>query len=240
MIRIVLPDSNPRPLAFFLALEEWVASSLPDNDYFFTWIVEPTVIIGHNQDIDVEVDREYCRENGIDIVRRRSGGGCVYADRDNIMMSYVTPDTDVEKVFARYTSMMAGQLRKAGIDAVPSGRNDITVGDRKISGNAFYRLPTRSIVHGTMLYHTDMANMLSAITPTRAKLESHKVTSVESRITTVRTLRPDITREEFHTLLTAGLEEGRLTLTPENIGEIEAIEKEYYNPDWLNHGKHKK
>ena len=240
MIRIVLPDSNPRLLAFFLALEEWVASSLPPNDYFFTWIVEPTVIIGHNQDIEVEVDREYCRKNCIDIVRRRSGGGCVYADLHNIMMSYVTPDTEVETVFARYTSMMAQQLRKMGIDAQPSGRNDITVGERKISGNAFYALPDRSIVHGTMLFDTDMVNMLNAITPTRAKLESHKVKSVESRITTVKSLKPEMERDVFHNLLTDGLEDSRKVLTESDIEQIKKIEQKYYNREWLEKGSHHK
>lgn len=215
-----------------------MASNLPADEYFFTWIVDRTVIIGHNQDIDSEVNREYCRQNGIDIVRRRSGGGCVYADSHNIMMSYVAPVRGtVHDMFKGYTALVAEQLRRMGFDAVPSGRNDVTIGERKISGNAFYLTSDRGIMHGTMLYDTDMTHMLNAITPSRAKLESHKVTSVESRITTAKTLRPDLSFSDFHSQLTNGLETGRITLSEEDVAQIEAIEKRYYEPDWLLNAK---
>lgn len=228
MIRVILPENKTRRLAFFLALEEWVAAKLPAGEYFFTWNVAPTVIIGRNQDMEAEVNVAYCREHDIDIVRRRSGGGCVYADRDNIMMSYICPGTDVEEIFARYTAMVAAQLQHMGIDAVPSGRNDITIGDRKISGNAFYQLKDRSIVHGTMLYDTNIEHMLNAITPSRAKLESHKVKSVEARITTIHKLRPELTFDKFHGDLTAGLETERYNLSESEVGEVEALEQRYY------------
>lgn len=238
MIRIVIPTGQYR-LAFFLALEEWVARNLPADEYFFMWDVPPTVIFGHNQDVRSEVNLDYCRENGIDICRRRSGGGCVYADRDNIMTSYICPETDVEKTFARFTTIMAAQLRKMGIDASPSGRNDITVGDRKISGNAFYLLPDRSIVHGTMLYDTNLAHMLNAITPSKAKLESHKVKSVEARITTAKRLLPQLTLENFRRRLIEGLETGVYSLTEKDRAEVREIEQAYYNPKWLMEGNAK-
>lgn len=239
MVRIVFPGNQTRRLPFFLALEEWVAANLPDDEYFFTWSVNPTVIFGRNQDVNTEVNVDYCRQHGIDMVRRRSGGGCVYADRDNIMMSYVCPETNVEAVFERYTEMVASQLRKMGIDATPTGRNDITVGGRKVSGNAFYLLPERSIVHGTMLFDTDIGHMLNAITPSKAKLDSHKVKSVEARITMISKLRPDISFNDFHNQLTAGLETGRYELTAEQVSEVEKIEQKYYDSDWVNNAKMK-
>lgn len=239
MIHVTLPDDKVRPLGFFLAMEEWVAHCLDGgDDYFFSWVVGPTVIIGRNQDLRSEVDVDYCREHGIDIVRRRSGGGAVYADADNMMMSYITADTDVEKVFARYTAMVAAQLCELGLDARPTGRNDIGVGpeQRKISGNAYYLLADRSIVHGTMLYDTDLTNMLNAITPSRAKLESHKVKSVDARIITARQLLPDMGRDEFMSRLTAGLETGRRVLTPAEVEHIEAMAENYYDRRWLEEG----
>lgn len=236
MIRVVLPDNKPRRLAFFLAMEEWVAKNMPGWEYFFTWNVNPTVIIGHNQDIESEVNLDYCREHGIEVVRRRSGGGCVYADKDNIMTSYVCAETDVEATFKRYIGMVAAQLRRMGIDAEASGRNDITVGERKISGNAYYLLPTRSIVHGTMLYDTNIEHMLNAITPSKAKLESHRVKSVESRITTVSRLKPEMSFEEFHDKLTSGLQTGEYKLSSREIADIETIEQEYYRPEWIDKG----
>ena len=233
MILLNLPDEKPRQLPFYLAMEEWAARSLPPAKYFFTWIVEPTVICGRCQDVEAEVDLEYCRANGIDVVRRRSGGGTVYADPSNIMMSLVTDDTDINRTFANYTAMVAAQLRAMGIDAHSTGRNDVVIGERKISGNAFYHLPGRSIAHGTMLYDTDPERMAAAITPSRAKLMSKKVLSVASHITTAREHRPDLTIEEFRRGLTRGLTDSVITLTPDQVAAVEVIERRYRDPEWL-------
>lgn len=233
MIQIQLPDRKQRRLPFYLALEEWVARALPADEYFFSWTVGPTVIIGRNQDIDSEVNLAYCRENGIDVCRRRSGGGCVFADPRNIMLSFVTARTGVQTVFAEYTGRVAAQLRKMGIDAVATGRNDITVGGRKISGNAFYHLPGRSIVHGTMLFDTDVTAMQNAITPSRAKLLSKKVQSVPARIVTAHSLLPQVTLDEFHTRLTDGLTDSTYTLTQAQMDAVAEIEQTYYSPQWL-------
>lgn len=234
MIYIVMPSSaEHRRLPFYLAMEEWVARNLPAEDYFFTWIVDPTVICGRNQDLMAEVDMEYCREKGIDVCRRRSGGGCVYADRDNIMISYVTPSTEVEGTFARYSALVVGALKSLGLNACASGRNDILIDGRKVSGGAFYRMPGRSVAHSTMLFSTNMENMLRAITPSRAKLESKKVQSVVSRITTVSEHLPSMAIEEFRDRLISHLSDGSISLTQAQIEEVEAIEKRYYHPEWL-------
>ena len=120
-------DVVNRRLPFFLALEEWTARNMPAGDYFFSWQVDPTVICGRNQEIDKEVNLEYCGAHGIDVVRRRSGGGCVFADRQNFMFSFITASDMVTEVFAGYTAMIAGALQKIGIDAVATGRNDKSV-----------------------------------------------------------------------------------------------------------------
>lgn len=233
MIHVQLPDAQVRRLPFYLALEEWLARTMPADDYFFTWRVRPTVIFGRNQLIDTEVDLDYCRNHGIEVYRRKSGGGCVYADMDNIMMSLVTPRTDVQSTFAEYTARVADMLRRLGLDAHPSGRNDVLIGDRKVSGNAYYRLRDRSIVHGTMLYSTDIEHMLHAITPSRSKLESKQVKSVASRIVTVSECC-DITLDAFTRHITTCMcGDRRLTLTPEQLGEVAEIERGYYAPDFI-------
>lgn len=122
---------NQRSL-FFLATEEWVARSLPAGDWFFSWQVSPTVICGRNQEIDKEVDLVYCRRNGIDVVRRRAGGGSVFADRDNFMFSFITPGDNVTETFARYTAMIADALRGIGINAEATGRNDINIDEKSV------------------------------------------------------------------------------------------------------------
>lgn len=231
MIRIVPPTDGHR-LPFYLAVEEWAARNLPAAEYFFTWRVKPTVIFGRNQNPMVEVDMEYCLEKGIEVYRRRSGGGCVYADMDNLMMSYITPSTDVTTTFAAYTARVAQMLRSLGLDATASGRNDVLIGGRKVSGNAFYHLPGRSIVHGTMLHSTDTANMSRAITPSKSKLESNKVASVESRITTVSEHLPHLTVTDLERHILDCFTDSTYTLTPADIVQVEALEKLYYDMKW--------
>lgn len=231
MIRIVPPTSGRR-LPFYLATEEWVARILPPAEYFFTWRVKPTVIFGRNQNPVVEVDMEYCRDKGIEVYRRRSGGGCVYADMDNLMMSYISPSTDVTTTFAHYTGKVAEMLRHLGLNATASGRNDVLIDGKKVSGNAFYHLPGRSIVHGTMLHSTHLENMTRAITPSRSKLESNKVVSVESRITTISEHLPTLSIEAFEQHILDSFTDNTYTLTPADIVQIEEIESRYYDMKW--------
>ena len=100
MKHIVLPEVKDRSLVFYLALEEFVAREI-EGEAFFVWRVDPTVIIGRNQDLEAEVNMDYCREHGVEVVRRKSGGGCVYSDKGNIMISYISGRGDVSEVFER-------------------------------------------------------------------------------------------------------------------------------------------
>ena len=181
MKHVILPDDIRRSLAFYLAMEEFVAREI-EGEAFFVWRVEPTVIFGRNQVLENEVNLEYCREHGVDIVRRKSGGGCVYSDLGNIMVSYISRRGDVSEVFDRYMTALTEALRALGVPAEKSGRNDILVEGRKISGNAFHQLPDRSIVHGTLLYSTDLEALTEAIRPPVEKLQRHGVESVRQRV----------------------------------------------------------
>ena len=139
-----LPYDEVRRLTFYLAMEEHAAQLLKDNksidELFFTWRVRPTVIFGRNQLIDSEVNVAYCKEHGIEYYRRKSGGGCVYADMDNLMFSYITRSDDVTTTFARYTHAIVAMLKDLGLDASDNSRNDVMVEGKKVSGNAFYHL----------------------------------------------------------------------------------------------------
>ena len=181
MKHVILPDSERHSLAFYLAMEEFVARKFED-EAFFVWRVEPTVIIGRNQDLEAEVNIQYCNDHGVHIVRRKSGGGCVYSDLGNIMISYVSRRGDVSAVFDRYLSELTACLVSLGLAAEKSGRNDILVDGRKVSGNAFHQMPDRSVVHGTLLYDTDMDALETAIRPPVEKLERHGVPSVRQRV----------------------------------------------------------
>ena len=227
-----LPDNATRILPFYLAMEEYAASILADDDIFFMWQPAPTVIFGRNQLIDNEVNLDYCREHDIAVYRRKSGGGCVYADRDNIMFSYITRSDNVQLTFSRYTHAVAEMLQGLGLDATDNGRNDILIDGLKVSGNAFYHLPGRSIVHGTMLYDTNMEHMLHAITPSRAKLESKGVESVKSRITTL-SQHLDMSIDDFKAHVKATLCDGELVLNDADVKQIEGIMQSYLTPEFI-------
>ena len=229
---VALPVEKVRRLSFYLAMEEYVARRIDEQDLFFMWQVDPSVIFGRNQLIENEVNLKFCRERGIKTYRRKSGGGCVYADMNNVMFSYITKDEAVGFTFNRYINMVVLVLQNLGVDAKASGRNDVMIGDRKVSGNAFYHIPGRSIVHGTMLYDTDMVNMVGAITPTDEKLLSKGVASVRQRIALLKDyINLDI--EQFKTFVRNNLCQGEIVLNEEDIRGIEEIEKDYLTDEFI-------
>ena len=232
MIYVELPVEKNRRLPFYLAMEEYVARELPAQDYFFIWQVEPTVIFGRNQLVDSEVDVAFCRANNIQFYRRKSGGGCVFADRSNLMLSYITPTTNVNITFNRYMLMVEDALQRLGVDARTSGRNDILIGGKKVSGNAFYHLPGRSIVHGTMLYDTNLDYMLNATTPSASKLRSKGVESVRQHITTLCN-HIGLTIDELKGHLRSVLCDSCVVLTKADIAAIEQLEQEYYDDSFI-------
>ena len=230
---VVLPANNVRRLSFYLAMEEYVARHVDEDDLFFMWQVKPTVIFGRNQVMENEVNVPYCREHGIEMYRRKSGGGCVYADWDNVMMSYVCKEENVGLTFNRFIGMLLLVLRKLGVEATGTTHNDVMIGDRKVSGTAFYHLPGRSIVHATMLYDTDMENMLHAITPSHEKLQSKGIQSVRQRITLLKEYIPQ-SIDEFKTFVRATLCDGELMLTPDQVADIEALEQTYLREEFIH------
>lgn len=233
MIHLVLPSDETRQLSFYLAMEEYAARALNNgDDLFFLWQVEPTVIFGRHQVIENEVNIPYCREHGIEFYRRKSGGGCVYADRSNVMMSYITRSDEVQTTFQAYMQMVCRMLKELGLEATSTQNNDVLIGGRKVSGNAFYHLPGHSIVHGTMLFDTDMQHMLSAITPPRQKLDKHGVESVRQRITLLKE-HTNLSIEDFKKFAAEKLCNKELQLTAEDVKNIETIEQEYLNPIFI-------
>lgn len=232
MKHLTLCSNTERRLTFYLAMEEYAARHLPADDYFFMWQVEPTVIFGRNQLIQSEVNLDYCREHNIQTYRRKSGGGCVYADKTNIMFSYITPDDNVSLTFGKYIDMVTLMLQVLGIPAVASGRNDIMIDGKKVSGNAFYHIPGRSIVHGTMLYDTNMQNMVGAITPSNDKLVSKGIQSVRQHITLLKDYI-SLNIEEFKEHVVKSLCTSTIVLDEEAIKEIEHIEEEYLTTEFI-------
>jgi len=229
---IALPSAEIHRLSFYLAMEEYVARQIKESDAFFMWQVEPTVIIGRNQVTENEVNLDYCREHGIKVFRRKSGGGCVYADMDNLMLSFITDGDHVGFTFNRFVQMILLVLHKIGIEATGTNHNDILIGDRKVCGTAFYQLPGRSIVHSTMLYDTKMEHMIHAITPTREKLQKKGIESVRQRITLLKD-HTSYSLDDIKTVIKNTLCDGERILTPTEIAAIEQLEQAYLDEDFI-------
>lgn len=231
---VALPFQEPRRLSFYLAMEEFVARHTDEPDAFFMWQVEPSVIFGRNQVLENEVNVAYCREHGISLYRRKSGGGCVYADMDNLMLSFVTSEENVNFAFNRFVNMVLLVLRKLGIAATGTSHNDIMIGDRKVCGTACYHLEGRCIVHSTMLFDTNMDHMLNAITPSKEKLEKKGIESVRQRITLLKDYTTLDSVEALKALIRETLCEGERMLTTSEVAGIEAIEATYLKEEFIN------
>lgn len=231
---INLPEAHEvRSLSFYLAMEEFVARHVDADDCFFMWQVEPSVIFGRNQMIENEVNLTYCQEHHIQVYRRKSGGGCVYADSDNVMLSYISKGDNVGLAFNRFIQMMLLVMRKMGVEAVGTRHNDILIGDKKVCGTACYHIDGRNIVHSTMLYDTNMEHMLQAITPSQEKLQSKGIQSVRQRITLLKD-HVTLSLEEVKALIRQTLCSDERTLTASEVAEIEQLEQEYLRKDFIN------
>ena len=220
-------------LSFYLAMEEYVARYVAERECFFMWQVEPTVIFGRNQMIENEVNLDFCRKHDIQVYRRKSGGGCVYADSDNVMLSYISEGDSVGQAFNQFIQMVLLVFRKMGVEAVGTQHNDVLIGDRKVCGTACYHLDGRNIVHSTLLYDTNMDNMLQAITPGQEKLQSKGIQSVRQRITLLKN-HVTLSLEEVKTMIRETLCTGELVLTEQQVKAIEQMEQEYLLKDFIN------
>lgn len=239
---IALPDEQTRHLSFYLAMEEYVARHVDEPECFFMWQVAPSVIFGRNQVLENEVNVDYCRRHGIEIFRRKSGGGCVYADQSNLMLSFITSDEHVGFAFNKFINMLLLVLRKMGIQAVCTQHNDVLLPPlsgatddrpRKVSGTACYHLPGRSIVHGTLLYDTNEEHMQHAITPGPEKLQRKGIESVRQRITLLKDYIP-LTLDELKVFIRTTLCDGELMLTADDVAAVEEIEQTYQKEEFIH------
>jgi lipoic acid synthetase/lipoate-protein ligase A len=228
---ISLPDEQTRPLSFYLAMEEYVAEVYGSG--FFVWQVDPTVIIGRNQDLETEVNLPFCREHAVRVVRRKSGGGCVYADRGNLMVSFITPERGVDSVFPAFMRRLSAVLQSLGANAFVSGHNDVLVGGRKVSGSAFFVHPSSSIVHCTLMHSVDLDMLQNAITPPAAKLARHSVQSVRQRVANLTEFLPKLETGALKDALRAAFCSGERPLSAAELEAIEELEKSYDDPSFI-------
>ncbi|WP_040950017.1 lipoate--protein ligase [Gorillibacterium massiliense] len=227
-----------------LAIEEYALRNLPiENDYLLFYINAPSIIIGKNQNTMEEINYEYVQEHGIHVVRRLSGGGAVYHDLGNLNFSFITRDDGNSfHNFQKFTEPVINALRKLGVEAELSGRNDIQVGERKISGNAQFSHKGRMFSHGTLLFDSHMEDVNAALKVNPEKIKSKGIKSIRSRVANISEfLDKPMTIEEFKQFVLESIFDGQevqqYRLTPEDWDGIHELSKERYaNWDW-NYGK---
>ena len=216
-----------------MAFDEWCLEHGPDEPVFYLWRNRPSVIVGFNQVAGNEVNLDYLREHGILLVRRVTGGGAVYHDLQNLNYSFVGPLHTID------TGLITDALTAMGLNVERTGRNDIFLDGRKISGYARRVWKNRELIHGTLMYDVDIETLTAALNVEGSKLNRKGVASVRSRVTNIKDYLPGIQSiDEFQQALQSILEEQcraeRGALTESQQAEIEKLAAgKFSTPDWI-------
>lgn len=242
-MKMTFIDVSTTDPAFNLALEQYVFDQMPrDRGYFILWQNDNAIIVGRHQNTLAEINEDYVRDHGIQVVRRLSGGGAVYHDLGNLNFTYIVnaaqgPRVDL-KLFCR---PVAEALRSLGVEAQVNGRNDITIGGRKFSGNAQYVREGRVMHHGTIMFDSDLTVIGKALQVNREKIAAKGVRSIKSRVTCVRPHLPeDVSLAEFKARLLESMFRDQsmepYTLSAEDLAAVEVLRERRYNTWEWNYG----
>jgi lipoate-protein ligase A len=198
-----------------LAMEEYLLDSVEENQcILYLWQNRHTVVIGKNQNAYKECRVEALRGDGGFLVRRLSGGGSVFHDLGNLNFTFLIRDRHYD--VSRQLSVIQRAVRKFGLNAEKSGRNDICIDGRKFSGNAFYKRGDHCYHHGTILINADMQNMSKYLNVSQDKLKANSVSSVKSRVINLKELNDEVNVENITEALVEAFGE-EYGLTPEKI-----------------------
>lgn len=231
MFILTLDSNDP---FFNLSAEEYFLCE-KDEDFSMLWQNEPCIVIGKNQNAADEINRGYVRARSLPVVRRITGGGAVYHDRGNLNFSFII-NGEADRV--ELCQPIIDVLRSIGVVAEISGRNDILVGGRKISGTAMCSRGGRSLFHGTLLISADLEAMSEALRPDENKLMGHGVKSVRSRVANLSEYRKEEVSPDIIGAMLAGYmtERGgeRYELSESDIKAIEKLRNSKYSTDEWN------
>jgi lipoate-protein ligase A len=231
-----------------LAMEEYVLREIPtDDSYFLFYVNQPSIIIGKNQNTIEEINEPYIREHGIKVVRRVSGGGAVYHDEGNLNFSFITEDDGNSfHNFEKFTQPIAEALQEMGVNAQVSGRNDLEIDGKKVSGNAMFTQKGRMFSHGTLMLESDVSEVQNALKVNPKKIESKGVKSVRGRVGNINDFLTDkIDIAEFKQRILAHIFGGtenieEYILTDEDWEKINKLSEEKYQTWEWNYGKNPK
>lgn len=175
-----------------LALDEYFLDHLGEDDFLLYFYVNANaVIIGRNQNPWAECRLKEMEQDGVQLVRRITGGGAVFHDCGNLNFSFIAGEKryDVEKQFG----LILNALQNLGIPCEFSGRNDLLSDGRKFSGNAFCARRNIRQHHGTLLVSADLSRLSNYLSVDPRKLKAKGVKSVRSRVCNLSDFVPDLT-----------------------------------------------
>jgi len=229
--------------AFNLAAEEYIFDALPrTRDYCMLWQNDNAIIIGKHQNTLAEINPAFVEQHGIRVVRRLSGGGAVYHDMGNLNFTFIADAGDPQALDLRlFCQPVIQVLKKLGVHAEISGRDDMTIDGKKFSGNSQYIRDGRVMHHGTILFDSDLHIVSQALQVDPTKIQSKGIPSVRSRVTNVRPHLPqDVSLPEFRQQLLQEIARQSggtpYTLTHEDLHAIEERKSRRYDRwDW-NYG----
>lgn len=226
-------ETGSADVCYNFGLEYYFSMEKPLEDtVFLFWRTTPTLMVGRYQNVLEEVDKAYADAHNIQIVRRMSGGGTIYTDMGGWQFTFIEKATDGEIQFQRYIAPVIDALAELGVQASFNGRNDLTIGGRKISGNAQYRLGGRVVHHGSLLFDTDLERMAAATTVDSYKITSKSIKSVRERVTNISEhLAAPMDAEAFKERVVRhilGPEGTAYRVTPEDSARIREIGRERF------------
>ena len=234
------PSTNPY---YNMAFDEYCLESLPiDEPIFFLWQNRPAVIVGYNQEVNTEVNLDYLKEKGIDLVRRVTGGGAVYHDLENLNYTIVGRSEDLERDYPEYAALMMKALQALGVPATLSGRNDILVDGKKVSGFAKRVCKNRLMVHGTLMYNVDVDVLTHVLNPSTTKLQSKGIASVRSRVTNLCNYLPELSdiqafKNRLEEILSNNYSDAEYKLSEADLANIQQLTDEKFATWEWNYGR---
>ena len=225
--KVLYLETGSQDPAFNLAFEEYVLTNRKEGEYLLLWQNDNTIVIGRNQNAEAEINRAFVEEHGIHVVRRTTGGGAVYHDMGNLNYSFITDVGNAEELtMARFTRPIVEALKALGLQVEASGRNDILVEGRKISGTAQRVTRGRILHHGTLLFNADPSMVAGALNVDPEKFRSKSAKSVRSRIGNIQDfLKQDMDLPAFWAYLKTALAGSGLEQTTLTAEELEEVQK---------------
>lgn len=239
MVTLCINQSNSDPY-FNLAAEEYFLKNFKE-DFFMLWRSKRSVVVGKHQNALAEINHEFVRDNQIPVARRLSGGGTVFHDPGNVNFTFIRNVEKISEVnFKVFTVPVVEALKKLGVDAYTTGRNDLLIDGKKISGNAEHVHRNRVLHHGTLLFDSHLELLKGALKVDLAKFEDKAVQSNRSEVTNIANYLPKpISVEEFTNFLFNEISRNypEFQVYEPTAEDIEAIEKlsfeKYQTWDWI-------